>query len=311
MKRVLSVILVLALLCGMACFAEEKWTCPSCGREGNSGKFCGECGAKQPEEGWMCPTCGASNKGAFCGYCGTAKPGAEAATTPAPTPTATPTATPVPANTPAPIWFKGDIVQLGSYEQDANRFNGKEAIEWIVLDVKGDEALLISKYALDVQPYHAFYTDITWEECTLRTWLNDLFYSEAFSANEREYILTSPLTAAANASYGTSAGNATEDKVFLMSADEADQYLGSAELRMCGATNYALELNAFTGSGYEVNGQPCCDWWLRTPGYNSRCAEDVYINGEVYTDGIPVQNADGIRPCIRVRTARDIRVVEH
>ena len=28
--------------------AAEGWTCPECGHEGNTGKFCEECGAKQP-----------------------------------------------------------------------------------------------------------------------------------------------------------------------------------------------------------------------------------------------------------------------
>jgi membrane protease subunit (stomatin/prohibitin family) len=49
------------------------WTC-SCGKTGNTGKFCGECGAPKPsEEGWTC-SCGTVNKGKFCGNCGAKKP---------------------------------------------------------------------------------------------------------------------------------------------------------------------------------------------------------------------------------------------
>ena len=56
--------------------APAGWTCPSCGHTGNSGKFCGECGAAKPAEalGWTCPTCGAVNKGKFCSECGAKKP---------------------------------------------------------------------------------------------------------------------------------------------------------------------------------------------------------------------------------------------
>lgn len=48
------------------------WTC-ACGKEGNTGNFCADCGAKKPEEGWTC-TCGAVNKGKFCPQCGAKKP---------------------------------------------------------------------------------------------------------------------------------------------------------------------------------------------------------------------------------------------
>lgn len=33
---------------------------------------------------------------------------------------------------------KGDVVKFGSYEQDGNVSNGKEPIEWRVLEVEGD-----------------------------------------------------------------------------------------------------------------------------------------------------------------------------
>ncbi len=49
------------------------WTC-ACGKTGNTGKFCAECGKPQPDEnGWSC-TCGAINKGKFCSECGKLKP---------------------------------------------------------------------------------------------------------------------------------------------------------------------------------------------------------------------------------------------
>ncbi len=52
------------------------WTCPKCGQTGNTGKFCGNCGAPKPEAGgWTCPKCGQTgNTGKFCSNCGTAKP---------------------------------------------------------------------------------------------------------------------------------------------------------------------------------------------------------------------------------------------
>lgn len=51
----------------------DEWTCP-CGKTGNTGKFCIECGAKKPGEGWECPQCHSLNKGKFCSECGAKKP---------------------------------------------------------------------------------------------------------------------------------------------------------------------------------------------------------------------------------------------
>ena len=53
----------------------ESWIC-ACGKTGNTGKFCMECGKPRPETdgGWNCPGCGTYNKGKFCAECGKPKP---------------------------------------------------------------------------------------------------------------------------------------------------------------------------------------------------------------------------------------------
>ncbi len=54
----------------------EGWAC-ACGKTGNTGKFCSECGAPAPvAEGWTC-ACGNINKGKFCSECGAKKPAGE------------------------------------------------------------------------------------------------------------------------------------------------------------------------------------------------------------------------------------------
>lgn len=54
--------------------SENGWRC-SCGKSGNTGKFCSECGSSRPDEvsGWKC-SCGSVNKGKFCSECGAKKP---------------------------------------------------------------------------------------------------------------------------------------------------------------------------------------------------------------------------------------------
>ncbi|MDD6489470.1 MAG: SPFH domain-containing protein [Clostridia bacterium] len=60
-----------------AAVAEGGWTC-SCGRSGNTGKFCAECGSPKPvpqdNGSWTCPQCNAINTGKFCAECGTKRP---------------------------------------------------------------------------------------------------------------------------------------------------------------------------------------------------------------------------------------------
>ncbi len=61
--------------------AADAWTCPACGTQGITGKFCPECGGKKPApqipfdaNGWTCAACGTVNKGKFCAECGAKKP---------------------------------------------------------------------------------------------------------------------------------------------------------------------------------------------------------------------------------------------
>ena len=78
----------------------------------------------------------------------------------------------------------GDYVTFGTYEQDNNESNGAEEIEWQVLDKKDGKVLLLSKYALDCKQYNAEWEYVTWETCTLRSWLNEEFYKTAFTSKE-------------------------------------------------------------------------------------------------------------------------------
>ena len=75
----------------------------------------------------------------------------------------------------------GDHVFFGHYEQDNDLNNGPEPIEWRVLEVKGNEMLLLSEYILDAQPFNEEKAGNLWESSSLRTWLNRDFIDNAFS----------------------------------------------------------------------------------------------------------------------------------
>ena len=188
----------------------------------------------------------------------------------------------------------GDYVFFGAYEQDNNTSNGKEDIEWLVLEVKDGKALVISKYALDCQQYNTSYTDITWETCTLRKWLNNDFLGAAFSADEKSMIPTVTVSADKNPDYSTNPGNTTQDQVFLLSITEANKYFSSDSARQCKPTEYAVAGGAYVNSS---NGN--CVWWLRSPGGSQNDAADVDYGGDVGEGGDDVNiGSDAVRPAL-------------
>ncbi len=151
----------------------------------------------------------------------------------------------------------GNYIFWGAYEQDNNTSNGKEEIEWLVLDIVDGKALVISRYCLDCKPYDTKYDNATWETCTLRSWLNNDFIDTAFSDEEIAYIPTVIVSADNNPDYSTYLGNATQDKVFLLSINEVFKYFSSNSELKCKATAYAK-----AQSEYDISGN--CIWWLRS-----------------------------------------------
>ncbi len=179
----------------------------------------------------------------------------------------------------------GDTYTFGAYEQDNNKKNGKEAIEWIVLDKDGLSLLLVSKQALDCQPYNNSDTDVTWESCSLRKWLNDTFLNEAFTSAEQKKIQDTEVSADKNPEYLVNPGKDTTDKVFLLSIPEAEQYFSTDEARKCVPTAYAIAQGAYTSNSDTSGGKATCRWWLRSPGHDQDLAAFGAGDGSVYCRG--------------------------
>lgn len=193
----------------------------------------------------------------------------------------------------------GDTIKFGKYEQDNNLSNGKEDIEWDVLAKEDNRVLLISKYALDCKQYNTERTDITWETCSVRKWLDGTFIDSAFDGAEKSIVKKTKALAEKNPYYSTDPGNATTDKVFLLSINEAEQYFGSDEDRKCIPTEYAKANGAYTSSGYTKNGVPTCWWWVRSPGDDQGRAANVSDYGSVNYLGMRVDYGDGcVRPAL-------------
>lgn len=147
----------------------------------------------------------------------------------------------------------GDEIIFGSYEQDGDISNGTEDIEWIVLKREGNKVLVISKYCIEQKPFNETLDNVTWERSTLRKWLNNDFYNDAFSEDQQAKITSSNIE---------NVGNDTVDKVFLLSESEAIDYFDSDSDRRASATDYVSTSH--------------CYWFLRTTGSVSNVAHVDY-----------------------------------
>ena len=193
----------------------------------------------------------------------------------------------------------GDIVYFGTYEQDNDTSNGKENIKWLVLAKEKNRILVISDKALDCQEYNSSDTSVTWETCTLRKWLNNDFINAAFSDDEKAMIPTVTVSADKNPEYDTDPGNATKDRVFLLSIVEAEKYFTSDEARMCVPTEYAISNGAWTSDSYTEGGKATCWWWLRSPGYYQYDAAFACIDGDINEHGNYVYGGNrAVRPAM-------------
>lgn len=189
---------------------------------------------------------------------------------------------------------EGDYVTFGSYRQD----KPGDPIIWQVLEIDGNDALLLSVYGLDTLPYHAVGGDITWKDCSLRKWLNEDFYDKAFSREEQANILVATNTADENPRYwGVDPGKDTDDLVFILSLSELEYYLGDEKDDLfCEPTEYAVRKNGFREP--KTGG---CWYWVRTPGKSAEHACSINADGSIDDASASVSSGHGcIRPALWV-----------
>lgn len=203
-----------------------------------------------------------------------------------------------------------DTVKFGLYPQSDTNGIEKEPIEWIVLDRQGNKALLLSKYILDCKCYENEYKETTWETCSLRKWLNEIFLNYAFNINEQINIVSTHISNSDNVQYRVSGGNNTVDKIFCLSIQEVQQYFSlsnavSDNMKLATkGTEYAKVVdenyNLWINNRQEwYNGNS--SFWLRSPGKNHYTAADVYSYGHIDMDGHVTDNHYfGVRPAMWV-----------
>ena len=186
----------------------------------------------------------------------------------------------------------GDILTFGRYEQDGN--SGADEIEWQVLEVKNGEALVISRYALAYKPFDDKTENVVWETSTLRQWLNGEFYNTAFSAEEKTRIREVTLSNPSNPVLSSGMGNETRDRIFLLSYEEAEKYFADDAARGCQETDQAYPYD------FKNEDPNTKYWWLRTPGFLTDFAADVFFTGVMDPIGSKADRESFVRPAFRL-----------
>ena len=176
------------------------------------------------------------------------------------------------------VTFTASVTSANPYAaanvNDVVSFGG---FDWYVIDKRDDGVTLLMKDNLMNKAYNDSSANVTWEACTLRTFLNDEFYN-SFSDDDKAKIALTHNTNPNNPEGDSiSGGNDTDDYIYLLSIDEA---------------------NALDNS-IRANGSW---WWLRSPGIYSFVAALVDGDGSVITLGGVVDDTErGVRPVLNLK----------
>lgn len=171
----------------------------------------------------------------------------------------------------------GDCICFG-------RFNGR-FVKWIILDQKGDEYLLISKFGLECMPFNKTEGFTTWGGCTLRKWLNEDFYNNTFSRAEQEKIIRHEVVASDNPIYRSFQGKNTKDKVFILNIKEYNQYFDIYNKWVC---------RLFSGILRQC--------WLRNSGNDNSRGAFIGRSGSIHAGGSKITSSrNAVRPAMWVK----------
>ena len=183
-----------------------------------------------------------------------------------------------------------DEVLLGKYEQDNNIENGKEPIEWIIIDKSSSYVTLIAKYVLDVKKF-GYKDNYDQLEC----WLKTDFVKENF--NDEELSILSD--------------------VRLLSMNEVDLFVNNGleiyHLKSS-LTEYALSKDIYKIDASEN----VYTWWLSDKNkYNDAKQYYTFTNTSYYKGvGLDVMSCsktimNGVRPVIVVSNNGDFEIKDY
>ena len=184
---------------------------------------------------------------------------------------------------------------------------------WLVLDVQGDKALLITENITELRAFHPCYAGVTWEHSSLRQHLNGAFLG-FFSKADKAKIVTTSIENPNNLWYGTNGGNDTCDKIFVLSLEEVDRYFGNSgdylnkRRKEYDSGKWITNDDGWILSNTHDNSRVAKHegssslWWLRSPGYSDCTVAYVGTPGNVLINGDRVCiGRGGVRPALWIK----------
>ncbi|MCR5836600.1 MAG: DUF6273 domain-containing protein [Lachnospiraceae bacterium] len=225
-----------------------------------------------------------------------------------------------------------DCIWLGNYWQNdtngdgvANTDDEKEPIKWRVLQVYQEKAFVVADKILDIMQYNKVAGDMSWEGCTLRSWLNgygpnknevgidysdDNFLDLAFSDAEQTSIKTTYVPNQRESML--CGGNDTRDKIFLMSFNQmlTGRYGFFTEAEYDDETRTALSTlyvacGGREGKPHAIDDPYGSNWWTRSPGIVFDEVSYIATRGYVSIWGINVEYVCGVRPAMNIDLSSD------
>ena len=229
--------------------------------------------------------------------------------TPAPTVTPVPTKEPEPTKIPTPTpeyytpenWKDAGVgakIKFGSYEQDNNIKNGAEEIEWLVIDEDEENLLIVSTYALESMPFmESDGAYVNWEDSFVRKWMQEEFYPNAFTDEEKQSIVRTTLDHWFIGNYGDEFKkfdekklesqvplDDTEDYVFLLAYREYSKSADFIQEAVMGNVSSYVEAKGYD-KGVRAGSERILNW-LRPGGYPDKTSYFGYISEkEIQTTG--------------------------
>ena len=215
----------------------------------------------------------------------------------------------------------GGKVEFGRYEQDGNTQNGPEPIVWDVVATFEDGYLLVSRYILDGMPWDdgsgsgstlELKTDITYEQSSMRRWIQDTFAVGAFTEEERSLII--PVSVKGDNVLAQKNNRYATDYVFILREDEVKDIWGYASTDQsnsslaCAPTVYAAsrglapDTSGRARYGYNNN------YWTATWALRRRYTDNSTSKAKIVTvsavgkfSNSVVSEILGFRPAIYVK----------
>ena len=201
----------------------------------------------------------------------------------------------------------GETIRFGRYPQTSD--GRRLPIEWTVLEITEDRALLLSRCILAVQPFHMEAGSIFWNSASLRIWLNHDFLKEAFSDEELGRISHSeshadlPLEEELWREHNVETETEyLSDRIFLLRWNDINRFFPAENPMFCPGASTEPTDYVKTRSDSEQD----LMWWLRSSFPAMPYASSISPVNSIGFSAISPDNLQGVRPALWLKLKNDL-----